>query len=152
MKIKLVCEQTGLSDRTVRYYITEGLLSPSYTENYLGRKTFDFTEEDVAALNAIAMLRRFDSSIEEIRAIGNDPAVSPAVIAAVKARLCGEIEDKRQKEEALSHIEEGASYTVASLSEALAAAATHAVKSERVAEAPPLSAKSLLTRNIIKLR
>lgn len=25
MKIKAVCEQTGLTDRTIRYYIEEGL-------------------------------------------------------------------------------------------------------------------------------
>ena len=39
MKIKAVCEATGLTDRTVRYYIEEELISPVYTENYLGRKT-----------------------------------------------------------------------------------------------------------------
>ena len=50
MKIGAVCEQTGLTDRTVRYYTEEGLLNPGYTKNYLGRKTFDFTEEDVAML------------------------------------------------------------------------------------------------------
>ena len=51
MKIKAVCEQTGLTDRTIRYYIEEGLISPFYTENYLGRKNFDFSEADVAMLN-----------------------------------------------------------------------------------------------------
>lgn len=34
MKIKAVCEATGLTDRTVRYYIEEGLIAPFYTENY----------------------------------------------------------------------------------------------------------------------
>jgi len=43
MKIKAVCERTGLTDRTIRYYIEEGLLSPSFNENYIGRKSFDFT-------------------------------------------------------------------------------------------------------------
>lgn len=46
MKIKQVCEATGLTDRAVRYYIEEGLIAPRYTENYLGRKAFDFSEDD----------------------------------------------------------------------------------------------------------
>ncbi len=45
MKIKNVCEATELSDRTIRYYIEEELISPSYTENYLGRRTYDFCEK-----------------------------------------------------------------------------------------------------------
>jgi DNA-binding transcriptional MerR regulator len=43
MKIKAVCERTELTDRTIRYYIEEGLISPAFTENYLGRKSFDFS-------------------------------------------------------------------------------------------------------------
>ena len=50
MKIKAVCEATGLTDRTVRYYIEEGLLSPKYTENYLGRKNYDFSQQDIKNL------------------------------------------------------------------------------------------------------
>ncbi len=67
MKIKAVCEATGLSDRAIRYYIEEGLVSPAYTENYLGRKNYDFSDEDVFALERIAKLRRYDFSVEEIR-------------------------------------------------------------------------------------
>ena len=68
MKIKAVCEQTGLTDRTIRYYIEEGLISPFYTENYLGRKNFNFSEADVAMLKDIAILRKFGFSIAEIEA------------------------------------------------------------------------------------
>ena len=35
MKIKQVCEATGLTDRAIRYYIEEGLVAPAYTENYM---------------------------------------------------------------------------------------------------------------------
>ena len=47
MRIKKVCDLTGLTDRTVRYYIEEQLISPAYTENYLGRKAFAFSDSDV---------------------------------------------------------------------------------------------------------
>ena len=67
MKIKEICQKTGLTDRTVRYYIEEGLISPFYTENYLGRKSFDFSEEDLEALKNIATLRAFGFSVEEIK-------------------------------------------------------------------------------------
>ena len=50
MKIKEICQKTGLTDRTVRYYIEEGLISPFYTENYLGRKSFDFTEDNICGI------------------------------------------------------------------------------------------------------
>ena len=45
MKIKAVCELTGLTDRTIRYYIEEKLISPLYTENYLGRKPIAFPKK-----------------------------------------------------------------------------------------------------------
>ena len=69
MKIKEICEKTGLTDRTVRYYIEEGLISPFYTENYLGRKAFDFSEQDLDKLKSIATLRSFGFSVEEIKAL-----------------------------------------------------------------------------------
>ena len=35
MKIGTVCQTTGLTDRTIRYYIEEGLLQPACTKNHL---------------------------------------------------------------------------------------------------------------------
>ena len=50
MKIKAVSELTGLTTRTIRVYIDEQLISPEYTENYLGHRFFDFSKEDIVAL------------------------------------------------------------------------------------------------------
>ena len=61
MKIKAVCELTGLSDRTIRYYIEQELVAPSYTENYLGRKAYRFSQKDIDELNNIATLRNLIS-------------------------------------------------------------------------------------------
>ena len=60
MKIKTVCEATGLSDRAIRYYIDEELIYPAYTENYLGRRSYDFSDADVRMLRCICMLRNVD--------------------------------------------------------------------------------------------
>ena len=47
MRIKSVCEFTDLTDRTIRYYIEEKLIFPAHTENYLGRRTYNFSEKDM---------------------------------------------------------------------------------------------------------
>ena len=86
MKIKAVCAQTGLTDRTIRYYIEQGLIAPAYEENYTGRRTYDFLERDIKQLQDIAVLRKFDFTIEEIRSILNDAEASQTVIAAVRER------------------------------------------------------------------
>ncbi|MBE5787846.1 MAG: MerR family transcriptional regulator [Clostridiales bacterium] len=80
MKIKQVCDLTGLTDRAVRYYIEEGLISPQYTENYLGRKSYRFSQQDVLCLQDIGTLRKFGFSIEEIRRIQHSPAAAQDVI------------------------------------------------------------------------
>ena len=58
MRMKDIIGRTGLTDRAVRLYIEEGLLSPSAESDYTGRRSFDFSEEDVRQLETIAILRR----------------------------------------------------------------------------------------------
>lgn len=119
MKIGAVCEQTGLSDRTVRFYTEEGLLSPSYTKNYLGRKTFDFSEEDVAMLKSIAVLRKYGFSIPEIKAILEDPAKSVEIIASLRQKKQETIRSEQELLDVLLMLEFDRPYTVPELAEAL---------------------------------
>lgn len=72
MKIKEVCEKTGLSDKTIRYYIRSGLVFPKYNENYTGRKNFDFAENDIERLKQVAVLRKYGFSINSIKSILSD--------------------------------------------------------------------------------
>ena len=120
MKIKQVCEQTGLTDRAIRYYIEEGLVSPAYTENYMGRRAYDFTDEDVAALNHVATLRKFGFMVEEIRRILTDPQESIAVLAEVRARKEETLRQEGENLDALARLEAEKAYTVAELAERLA--------------------------------
>ena len=83
MKIKAVCEHTGLSDRAVRLYIDSGLLSPDKTENYAGRRSFDFSQEDLSRLNRIAALRAAGFSIAQIKDVQSDPQSIPQIVAEV---------------------------------------------------------------------
>ena len=79
MKMREVCARTGLTDRTVRYWTEQGLLNP-FREEQNGRLYFRFTEEDVAALERIALLRQAGFSIGQIGEMQKDPgAIAPAV-------------------------------------------------------------------------
>lgn len=69
MKIKEVITKTGLTDRAIRLYIEKDLVKPEYDENYNGRKSIDFSENDVEQLKNIALLRKADFSIPEIKAL-----------------------------------------------------------------------------------
>ena len=69
MKIKEVIATTGLTDRAIRLYIEKDLVKPEYDENYNGRKSIDFSEKDVEQLKNIALLRKADFSIQEIKAL-----------------------------------------------------------------------------------
>lgn len=71
MKIKEVMAQTDLTDRAIRIYIENELITPSYTENFQGRKSFDFSEKDIELLKNIAILRKTGFSIAEIKSLKN---------------------------------------------------------------------------------
>lgn len=67
MKMKEVLDRTGLTDRAVRLYIANGLVEPECSRGYTGRNNYEFSEEDVEVLQKIALLRKADFSIEQIR-------------------------------------------------------------------------------------
>jgi DNA-binding transcriptional MerR regulator len=71
VKIKEVCEKTGLTDKAIRTYIKEGLINPEYDENYAGRRSYCFDDEDVEKLKNIVVLRKYNFSLKEINALFN---------------------------------------------------------------------------------
>ncbi len=122
MKIKSVCELTGLTDRTIRYYIEEKLISPLYAENYLGRKTYNFSQKDIKDLNDIAVLRKFDFTLEEIKSVINDAETSKEILSNVKDRTAQTVLDSQNKLSVFSQISTEKAYTVAELAEELSKA------------------------------
>ena len=105
VKIKEICQKTGLTDKTVRYYIEEGLVSPLYTENYLGRKSFNFSEEDIARLKNIATLRAFGFSVGEIKELSQGECDSVMIVETVKKRTGECLDESRMRLNALSSID-----------------------------------------------
>lgn len=69
MKIKDVTVRTGLTDKAVRLYIENELITPYTGENYTGRRSFAFSEENVQQLKNIATLRKAGFSLAEIKAL-----------------------------------------------------------------------------------
>ncbi len=80
MKMKEVIEKTGLTDRAIRLYIDEGLAIPSIAESYSGRKSIDFSENDVERLKNVALLRKAGFSIADIKSIVNDNSTAKNIV------------------------------------------------------------------------
>ena len=119
MKIKTICEITGLTDRTIRYYIEKELVCPAYTENYLGRKSFHFSQEDIEILKSISVLRQFDFTIDEIQQIIIDANSSSTIIANVINRITESVSLGEEKLVALSKLSTDKGYTLEQLAEEL---------------------------------
>ena len=86
MRIKEAARRTGLSEKTIRYYESRGLVLPD-TEERNGKLWRDYTEEHVAQLTAVATLRKAFFHVEEIDAIRADPERIPETLAGVRARV-----------------------------------------------------------------
>ncbi len=104
MKIKTVCELTGLSDRAIRHYIDEELISPDCDENYLGRRSFEFSDSDVDLLSHISTLRKFGFSVSEIRDMIRDNDIIPITVTALQKRKLSELTKEETLYEKLSQV------------------------------------------------
>ena len=69
MKIKEVIAATGLTDRAIRLYIEHGLVTPENQKSYTGRNNYSFTQADIDCLKQIALLRKADISLEQIKTL-----------------------------------------------------------------------------------
>jgi len=96
LRMKEVCDRTGLTDRAVRLYIENGLLSPTQESSYTGRKSILFSDGDVDILRAIAALRQADFSLADIREMQTDTQKIPGILAAHRELLLRDIAAKQQ--------------------------------------------------------
>ena len=83
MNIKEIEERSGLTRANIRYYEQEGLIAPVRREhNYR-----DYSEEDLATLLRIALLRSLGFSLEEIRRLQSGEADFAAAMRERSAAL-----------------------------------------------------------------
>lgn len=120
MKIKAVCEITGLTSRAIRVYIEEKLIFPAFSENYSGRRSFEFSDSDVETLKNIVILRQNDFSIDEIREMLGDTERSVEIVQGVKRRVRELAEKYERCLKSFSYIDGERSYTVPELARELA--------------------------------
>lgn len=93
MKMKEICEKTGLTERAVRLYCERGLITPeTYTQNE--REYLVFGERDERALRCIAILRSADFSLEEIQTMQNEPFLIEKTVREHTAKLMKESAEK----------------------------------------------------------
>ena len=98
--------------KVIRFYIEEKLISPEYTENYLGRKTFSFSDVDVKVLSYIAILRKYGFSIAEIHKIIESKDNSSAIINDVCSRKNKTIQEEAKMLSVLLQLNDGKDYTL----------------------------------------
>ena len=103
MKLKELCERTGITKRNVHYYIKEGLLVP---RKELGNGYYEFSQEDCDRLLMIRSLRNAGFSILQIRSILSKPSTSGYYINLRLKELKSEIEHANSVITALSYIQE----------------------------------------------
>ena len=97
MKMKEICQKTGLTERAVRYYIERKLISPN-TYEQRDRTYFEFTEQHLIELRNIALLRKCGFSIDAIAEMNAAPDHIPSLLRSLWE------ETKRQSEELNSRL------------------------------------------------
>lgn len=103
MKPKEVAALTGLKERTIRFYVEEGLVSPA-TREQNGRTYRDYSQEDVNRLRTIATLRKAGFTLEELRAMLVEDRSAEEVYPAYLARIRQEAETSRALLEAAEQV------------------------------------------------
>ena len=72
MRIKEAARRTGLTEKTIRYYESRGLVIPEAKE-LNGRSFREYSPEDVSALRAVSTLRKARFPVEEISRMLREP-------------------------------------------------------------------------------
>ena len=122
MKMKEVCALTGLTERTVRFYVGERLVSPKTTRQN-GRDYREYSTQDVDLLKTIASLRKFHFTIEEIKSIQRRPKDLPALLEDYRLRIVQEAEEENRIVRTLQEVDLTQAKDLASLARLLRPAA-----------------------------
>ena len=85
MRIKEAVKQTGLTEKTIRYYESCGLVIPDMEMKY-DRLWRDYKPEHIRLLSAVATLRRASFRVEEIARLLSAPEKIPVTVEDVYRR------------------------------------------------------------------
>ena len=102
-KMKDVCRLTGLTEKTIRYYISQDLISPQVEHN-LHYKSYRFSEQDVKQLRDISALRSADFTIAQIRQMMAQPDCVPSIVAEKGRELEEKISSMQELQDVLRNL------------------------------------------------
>lgn len=119
MKIKEVIEKTNLTDRAIRLYVENGLVTPSCSESYAGRKNIEFTDDDVTELRNIAVLRKSGFSISEIKLLRLGDESCRKVLEEFMEKTSQRIENDKAVLEKLEAVAESETVTMQAICDSL---------------------------------
>lgn len=89
-KMKEVCQLTGLTEKTVRFYVDQKLVTPK-TESGLHYKSYRFDDADIQRLKDISALRGAEFSVADIRRMLETPSAIPELLARKEESLADKI-------------------------------------------------------------
>lgn len=99
-KMREVCQRTGLTEKTIRFYIQENMISPQ-VELGLHYHAYRFSDSDIERLKNIAALRKADFSISEIKTMLTNPDEAPRILAEKEALLSRKLKEMHKVKTAL---------------------------------------------------
>jgi len=124
--MKDACTRTGLTERAVRLYIEKGLLHPWQEEQNDRVLTF-FSEEDIARLEDIAVLRKAGFSIDSIVTMTKYPQTIGDIVREQLEKTLQEAEESRAVSELLQNAAKENCRTVHELCTALNREPMHSI-------------------------
>ena len=102
-KMKQVCQMTGLTEKAIRIYMDQKLITPKVEEG-IHRNAYFFSETDVERLRDILALRNAGFSIAEIKQMLENPEMLSMLIEEKKELLEGEILQKLALQDTLKNL------------------------------------------------
>ena len=107
MKLSDICRKTGISKRTIHYYIHEGLITPAIKES---NGYYDFSEEDEKKLLLVRMLRDADISLADISSILSNPTTINFYLSRHITKLYADIRHSQKILTSLNYVLANASF------------------------------------------
>ncbi len=102
-KMKQVCQMTGLTEKAIRIYMDQKLITPKVEEG-IHRNAYFFREADVERLRNICTLRNAGFSLADIKQMLENPEMLSLLIEEKKELLEGEILQKLALQNALKNL------------------------------------------------
>ena len=102
-KMKEICELTGLTERAVRLYIEQELITPQVRDGIHNRAYF-FNEDDVETLKNISTLRNAGFGLPDIKLMLDNPANISALVKKKEEELEKEIRHLKHVQETLKYL------------------------------------------------